>query len=68
MSNNLGPWQLAELGPQTREHAGGGSRPLHICSKSAPWCSCGSPNNRDWDYLSLCTLPLLSQLSLRVPG
>ena len=31
---------------------------LHICSKYAAWCSCGSPNKWNWGCLSLCSLQL----------
>ena len=42
-----------------------GLAPLHICSRSASWSSCGTPNNWSRACLGLCFLPLDTPL---LPG
>lgn len=40
-STNLGPQGLREPGAPTREHAGAGPRPLHICGKCTTFLHVG---------------------------
>lgn len=70
-STNLGPWELTETEPPTKEHASprpDTSTPRYICSRYADWSSCGSTNNWSRVCLWLCCLPLNTVPLPGLPG